>query len=164
MEVPTAALVREYGPQGVEVDRSEFRFARVRARPDLTIEAGFGGVFRMFGALIDTHWLGRRGMPPTSPLVDLHYRFDQERFRGTGPASEAIASRLGNARTRDLAKRAELKSIRVQDSPEGRLVDITPLPGTITAMYLPPLPPYTVPIKPPEADAQLALLLHLADL
>jgi hypothetical protein len=33
--------------------------------------------------------------------------------------------------------------------------------GTITALYFPPLPPYTVLIRPDEADAQLALLTRL---
>ena len=50
------------------------------------------------------------------------------------------------------------------DGPGGRLVEITPLPGTITAVYFPPMPPYSVPIRPDEADDQLRLLLHLADL
>ncbi len=74
-----------------------------------------------------------------------------------------LARRLSDAKTKKLAGRAELKKIKVLESAGGRLVTIVPLPGTITAMYFPPLPPYTVPIRPKEADDQLELLLHLAD-
>ena len=160
LEEPTAALARHFGSDLVELDRTEFRHVRVSPRDDLVVEASFAGVFRMFGVLIDTQWLARRGSTSTPEMASVNYRFDLEKFRG----SEGLAQRLGETRTRALAKEAELKSIKVTEFREGRLVDLTPLPGTITAMYLPPLPPYTVTIKPEEADAQLALLLHLADL
>jgi hypothetical protein len=164
LEVPFEALQRRFGPGSVELDDTEYRFARVQARSDLTVEVGFAGVFRMFGALIDTQWVARRGGPPGEDAVELEYRFDKEAFRRGRSEDDPLARRLGTKRTRKLAGRAELKKIKVLDGHGGRLVEIIPLPGTITAVYFPPMPPYTVPIRPGEADDQLELLLYLADL
>ena len=52
----------------------------------------------------------------------------------------------------------------MRDDPGGRLVELIPLAGTITAMYFPPLPPYTVPLKDAEADDHVSLVLHLLDI
>jgi hypothetical protein len=154
-------MERRFGPEAVEIDRTDARYARVQVRPDLTVEVGFAGVFRMFGALIDTQWVARRGSP--SDGTEVSYRFDLQTFVGKSREARRLAERLSDVHATTLARRSELKSIRVLDGPAGRLVEITPLPGTITAMYLPPLPPYSVPIRPTEADDQLELLLHLVD-
>ncbi len=164
LEVPSGALQRRFGQANVEIDDTEFRYARVHVRPDLTVEVGFSGVFRMFGALIDTQWVARRGGPPGEEAVEVEYRFDKSAFYRGRSADHPLARHLGDERTVRLASRAELKKIKVLDGPGGRLVEITPLPGTITAVYFPPMPPYSVPIRPEEADDQLELLLHLADL
>jgi len=165
LEVPTGALVRRFGAGRVEVDEADARYARVRVRADLTVEVGFSGIFRMFGALIDTQWVAKRGSPVDGGgATELEYRFDKGAFVTKRGSGSDLARRLGDRRTTSLATKAELKKIEVVDTPEGRLVTIVPLPGTITAMYFPPLPPYTVPIRPEEADDQLSLLLHLVDL
>jgi hypothetical protein len=154
LEVPVAALVRRFGATRVEVDEEESRSARVTL-DGAAIEVGFSGVFRMFGALIDTQWIGVSGVP-RSPTHLLEYRFDKRTFvTKKGPDGD-LASRLSDQQTKALAGRSELKSISVEDGPEGRRVVITPLAGTITAVYVPP-----VPIKPQEADDHIALLLHL---
>lgn len=159
LEVPTEALVRRFGAANVVVDEDEARSARV-ILDDAVIEMGFSGLFRMFGALIDTQWVGVSGNP-ADPETVLEFRFDRMSFATKQGSGTALADRLGDATTRQLAERAELKSIRVEDGPEGRRVVITPLAGTITAVYLPPMPPYSVPIKPEEADDHIALVLHL---
>ncbi len=164
LEVPFEALQRRFGRNNVELDDIEFRYARVRARPDLIVEVGFSGVFRMFGALIDTQWVARRGGPPGEGAVEVEYRFDKSAFFRGRSGDDPLARRLSDERTRRLADHAELKKVRVLDGPGGRLVEITPLPGTITAVYFPPMPPYSVPIRPEEADDHLELLLHLVDL
>jgi hypothetical protein len=41
------------------------------------------------------------------------------------------------------------------------MVEIVALAGTITAVYFPPMPPYTVPLKATEADDHISLLLHI---
>lgn len=163
LEVPSGALQRRFGRSNVEVDDTEFRYARAQARPDLMVEVGFSGIFRMFGALIDTQWVARRGGPPGEGAVEVGYRFDKSAFYRGRSSDHPLARRLSDKRTQTLASRAELKRIKVLDGPGGRLVEITPLPGTITAVYFPPMPPYSVPIKPEEADQQLELLLYLAD-
>jgi hypothetical protein len=159
LEVPTAALRRRFGAEAVTVDEEEARSARV-VDGDLTLEVGFSGVFRMFGALIDTQWVGVRG-ELAEERVRLAYRFDKETFVVKHGADTGLAARLGGGATTTLAARSELKSIEVEDDGTGRRVVITPLPGTITAVYFPPMPPYSVPLKANEADDHIALALHL---
>ncbi len=162
LEVPTAALRRRYG-DAVEVDDADHHFARVKPTSGPEVEVGFAGKYRMFGALIDTQWVTRRGTIGETHRQEFDYRFDLEKFVVKKGDNQALAARLGDDLTKKLAKQAELKRIRVLEFEQGRQVEITPLPGTITAVYLPPLPPYTVPMKPAEADAQLTLLLHLVE-
>lgn len=148
-----------------EVDERH-RFARARMEPDIDLEVGFSSVFRVLGALIDTLWTGKRGEVGAGAAV-LEYRFgrgEKARFivRHGGERAAALAARLsGDREVRRLIRQAELKSIVVQDAPGGRRVQVQPMPGTITAMYFPPLPPYTVAIHPEEADAQLRLVHRL---
>ncbi len=165
LEVPVAELRRRYD-DAVELDEEYFTQARV-ALDDCTVEVGFAGTYKMFGALIDTQWVGRRGDPGPSPTV-LTYRFDREQFVLKGGPETGLAAWLSDATTRQLAGRSELKAIEIQDTPGGvagggRLVAITPLPGTITAVYFPPMPPYTVLMKPHEARDHIDLLLHLME-
>jgi hypothetical protein len=47
---------------------------------------------------------------------------------------------------------------------EGRRVELTPLAGTITAVYFPPMPPYTVLLREGETSDHLDLVLHLLSL
>ncbi|MGA7270999.1 MAG: hypothetical protein WB239_07990, partial [Acidimicrobiia bacterium] len=159
LEVPSEAMRRRFGPSNVVVDEEEGRSARVTL-DGAVIEMGFSGLFRMFGALIDTQWVGVTG-DPSDPETVLEFRFDKMSFATKQGSGTALADRLGDARTRRLAERSELKSIRVEDGPGGRRVVVTPLAGTITAVYLPPMPPYSVPIKPEEADDHIDLVLHL---
>jgi hypothetical protein len=159
LEVPSEALRRRFGPNNVVVDEEEARSARVTL-DDAVVEMGFSGLFRMFGALIDTQWVGVTGTPG-EPETVLEFRFDKMEFATKQGSGTALADRLNDAKTKRLAKRSELKSIRVEDGPESRRVVITPLAGTITAVYLPPMPPYSVPIKPEEADDHIELVLHL---
>jgi hypothetical protein len=140
-----------------------YRYARSWPRTDTTIEVGFAGNFRIFGALIDTLWTGRDDGPRGASAV-LGYRFGRNgRFL---PATRSEPARTwADALNSDPAVRAlaqaELREVRLEEGPHGRIVQLTPLPGTITALYFPPLPPYTVPIRPGEADAQLELLTRL---
>lgn len=161
--VPHAALLKRFGALNVDLDEVEARSTRAEVGEGIVVEAGFKGNFRMFGALIDTQWVGRRGTPPDESADLLEYRFDKEvfRVRRGDEQTRRLAERLGDSRTKALAKAGVLKSIKVLDTPDGRQVEIVPLAGTITAMYFPPMPPYTVPIKPEEAAAQLDLALHL---
>ncbi len=163
--VPHAALVRRFGSEAVELDVVEARNTRAALSSGVVVEAGFKGNFRMFGALIDTQWVGRSGEPPEESADLLEYRFDKETFRVRrgDEQTRQLAERLCTPRMKGLAKDAVLKAIRILDAPHGRQVEIVPLAGTITAMYFPPLPPYTVPIKPEEATAQLELTLHLLE-
>lgn len=163
--VPHGALTRRFGTDAVELDTADARNTRVTLESGSVIEAGFKGNFRMFGALIDTQWIGQRGTPPGESADLLEYRFDKEKFRVRrgDEATARLADRMCDATMRTLAKDAVLKSIRVLDGPDGRQVEVIPLAGTITAMYFPPLPPYTVPIKPAEAKAQLDLVMDLLD-
>ena len=74
-----------------------------------------------------------------------------------------MARHFSDETTRRLAARSELKRLTVRDDAEGRLVELVPLAGTITAVYFPPMPPYTVPLKDEEADDHISLVLHLLE-
>lgn len=160
MEVPLEAIRQRFGADSVEV--ADFhQGARIQG-PDYTLEVSFAGKYRMFGALIDLQWVGLRGM--VLPEDDQYeYRFDKKRFAVKKGSDDALALRLADTRTIELAGRSELKSLSLTHGPAGRRVIITPLPGTITAVYFPPLPPYSVPLKPHEAKDHIALALHLLE-
>lgn len=160
--VPRLALERRFTPANVQSDNDN-RWLRVQIDSDTLLEVGFAGTFRMFGALIDTQWTGRVGQVSNdAPRYD--YRFDKQLFRPHSGGDTATASRLSDATTRRLAGRSELKRLTVRLGATGRLVELVPLAGTITAVYFPPMPPYTVPLKDSEADDHISLVLHLASL
>ena len=183
LEVPIAELERRYGSTGheIEVDEVDYRAARVDLDDGTTIEIGFKGTFRLFGALIDTQIVGRRGQP--SDPARYEYRFDRQAFvvapggleRGarwlSGPEEDVARQgrterirALADDRVVELAGRSELKSMVVIDGrADGRQVELTPLAGTITAVYFPPLPPYTVLLKPAEVRDHLELVERLLD-
>ena len=160
--VPRLALERRFTPDRIQSD-DDHRWLRVQIDNDTMVEVGFAGTFRMFGALIDTQWSGRNGqVRRDGPRYD--YRFDKQAFRAHSGGDSATAGRLTDGTTRRLAARSELKRLTVRDDAGGRLVELVPLAGTITAVYFPPMPPYTVPLKDNEADDHIALLLHLLGL
>ena len=140
------------------------RHARSRIGDDITVEVGFASSVRIFGALIDTLWTGKREGVRLPPAV-LAYRFDRGgRFvprTRSGPAGDVAEALNADPGLQPLLARAELKDVHLTQGPHGRSVQLQPLAGTITALYFPPLPPYTVIIRPDEADAQLVLLTRL---
>lgn len=160
--VPRAVLEHRFGPALVMAD-DEHRWLRVDLDDATAIEVGFAGTFRMFGALIDTRWVGRRGsVPGRAPTYT--YRFDRRRFQASPGGDPAVAAQLGDATTVLLAGRSELKRLSVRVGEEGRRVELTPLAGTITAVYFPPMPPYTVLLREGETRDHLDLVLHLLSL
>ncbi|MFC5995721.1 hypothetical protein ACFQE5_16030 [Pseudonocardia hispaniensis] len=142
----------------------QHRYARGRIGQHIAIEVGFATCFRIFGALIDTLWTGTNE-EIRRPIAPLGYRFGRPgRFvpRTRGDTARRWADALGSdPALRPLIARAELAEIRLTESPQGRTAQLRPLAGTITALYFPPLPPYTVRLRPDEADAQLELLTRL---
>jgi len=146
----------------VEID-PDWRWVRALLPDGSEVEAGFRGKARVFGVLIDTVWTARRGRCERDRR-ELRYRFDKKRFRAGDPAGKGVAEALSaDEEIRRLIAVAELRSLRVIVCSEGRIVEAIPLPGTITALYLPPMPPFTVTIRPVEADAQLALVRRVLD-
>lgn len=159
--VPRGALERRYGAGRIEAD-DDNRWLRVRDG-EATVEVGFAGTFRMFGALFDTQWVARLGsVDPGAARYE--YRFDKKRFVARAGAGEARAAVLTDDTVRRLAGRSEIKRLTVLDGRAGTQVELVPLAGTITAVYFPPMPPYTVVLKDAEADDHLALVLHLLSL
>lgn len=157
--VPRLALERRFSPALVQAD-DDNRWLRVQIDSDTLVEVGFAGTFRMFGALIDTQWTGRTGqIHHDAPRYD--YRFDKQSFRAHSGGDSSTVARFSDVTTRRLAGRSELKRLTVRDDGAGRLVELVPLAGTITAVYFPPMPPYTVLLREDEAVDHISLLLHL---
>lgn len=161
LHVPVDAMHRA-GLHPVLDPRSHY--ARSRIGADITVEVGFASSFRIFGTLIDTLWTGKRE-GARQPQTVLGFRFGRRggfvpRTRNE-QAREAAEVLNADHALRQLIARAELTDVHLEEGPRGRLVQLRPAAGTITALYLPPLPPYTVPIRPGEADAQLELLTGL---
>ena len=141
---------------------------QVTARLDnnIRLAVGFSGRVRIFGALLDTLWVTVQGDPGPKP-ERIAYHFKHHRF--TTRSQEEFAQTAADlashdSRVQKLIPKGELKHVRLLVGPNGQRVEIVPLPGTITAIFIPPMPPYTVPIRQDEADAQLQLLLRLTDL
>lgn len=146
---------------GLEVQESpDARFARA-SDGDLLIEVAFAGRARLFGVFIDTVWVGRSG--EMAPLVgEVAYRFDRHGFHSKQTGLAGLVDRLNGAPgLREEIERAEVKTLRIKEAPAGRQVELTPQPGTITAVYLPPMPPFTVPFRPEESRAHLALVRRI---
>ena len=158
---PVAAM-RRAGLDPVVDERH--RFAHSRFGAPVTIEVGFVSSFRIFGALIDTVWTGKDEAARGTAAV-LGYRLGRHaRFLPSTRSARARewADELNaDGSLCQLINRAELKEVRLEEGPRGRIVQLQPLAGTITAVYFPPLPPYTVAVRPSEADAQLELLTRL---
>ena len=143
------------------------RQVRARLGDDVQLAVGFTGRIRIFGALLDTTWVAAKGdLGATKPDM-ASYHFTKKRFttRSNKDYVIAAADRASrDSQVQRLIPEGELKHVRLLVGPRGQKVEIIPLPGTITAIFLPPVPPYSVPIRQEEADAQLQLLLRLTEL
>lgn len=130
------------------------------------LAVGFTGRVRIFGALLDTLWVTLKGeLGPKPERLSYHFKRDRFVTRSQEGYAQAAAERASrDSKVQQLIPKGELKHVRLLVGPHGQRVEIIPLPGTITAFFIPPMPPYTVPIRQDEADAQLQLLLRLTEL
>jgi hypothetical protein len=163
LEEPRAALEKF----GIDYEVAEgHRQVRARLDDDIQMAVGFTGRVRIFGALLDTLWVTVDGDPGQKPeRVSYHFKHNRFVTRSQEGFAGAVADRANrDSRVRNLISEGELKHVRLLVGPNGQRVEIVPMPGTITAIFIPPMPPYTVPIRQDEADAQLQLLLHLTEI
>lgn len=165
LEVPVAAM-RAAGLEpvvGPEVDG-----ARAELPDGSLLELGFAGTARVFGVMFDSVWSLRAPVGQEEPM-HLEYRFRGARsgFRlvaGSSPRNgSSVLDRVleGLAADRELhalVAGAEVRALSVQVQRDSTLIALRPVPGTITAMYLPPLPPSTVPLHSREARDHLRVL------
>lgn len=163
LEEPRAALEKfDIDHQVTEGHRQ----VRARLDDDVRLAVGFTGRIRIFGALLDTLWVTVRGDPGPKPeRIAYHFRHNRFATRSQKEYAQAAADRANrDSPVRRLIPKGELKHVRLLVGPRGQRVEVIPLPGTITAIFIPPMPPYTVPIRQDEADAQLQLLLRLTEI
>ena len=163
LEEPRAALEKF----GIDYEVAEgHRQVRARLHDGIRMAVGFTGRVRIFGALLDTLWVTVQGDPGPKPeRVTYHFKHNRFTTRSQEGFAQTAADRANHdRRVRKLIPEGELKHVRLLLGPNGQRVEIVPLPGTITAIFIPPMPPYTVPIRPDEADAQLQLLLRLTEI
>ncbi len=142
------------------------RQVKARLDDDVQLAVGFTGRVRIFGALLDTIWVTLKGEPDAKPeRISYHFKHNRFTTRSPKPFVQAVAERATrDSRVRKLIPKGELKQVHLLVGPGGQRVEIIPMPGTITAIFLPPMPPYSVPMRQEEADAQLQLLLRLTEL
>jgi hypothetical protein len=162
LEEPVAALRSTGRP--VQVSPRALH-ARVGFDDGTVVEVAFVSNRRLFGILIDTMWVGCRGrVGPGDPTIT--YSFKRSRFETKSDASRVrrAAERLSQDRqVANVIAHAELKTVTVREGEEGRQVEIVPQPGTITAVFLPPLPPFTVPFRAEESLLHLGLVRRILD-
>ena len=164
LEEPRAALEK----LDIDYEVTEgHRQVRASLNDHVQLAVGFTGRVRIFGALLDTTWVTSKGDLSAAKLDLASYHFTKKRFvtRSKKERVLAAAARAGrDSQVQRLIPKGELKHVRLLFAPRGQKVEIIPLPGTITAIFLPPVPPYSVPIRQEEADAQLQLLLRLTEI
>jgi hypothetical protein len=155
---PIAALRRAGLTPTVDDD---FLAARASLEGGQLLEVGFRVNARVFGVLIDTLWTLKT--PVDGPEERLVYRFGRRpRFVAVRGTAGRLADRLNEDRElHELIAGAEVRDVLVHSTASGRLVQLRPAPGTLTAVYVPPMPPFSVPLAPGEADAHLAIVRRL---
>ena len=160
LEVPVEALRRAGLDPSVDPDA---HWARATLDTQTDVEVGFVGRARVFGVLIDTRWTARRRVTG-AVSHELRWRFGAHGgFRST-PGTPLVGRLNSDPVLRRLVDAGELRRFDITTKADAITVSLGPLPGTLTALYLPPLPPTTVALRPAEADAHIALLARTLDI
>lgn len=138
--------------------------ARVRG---MDIEVGFRTRRQLFGAhLHAVYTVVLRGGGPAQGAVGYRWGLVQRRGfvarRGSDSELSSLAGRLNTDQTLHAAmQEARVRAVGIAKDTTGWVVRLEPVPGVITVMYVPPLPPFAVRLQPEEVHGHVEVLRRL---
>lgn len=138
--------------------------ARVRG---MEVEVAFRTRRQLFGAhLHAVYTVARGGTGTAAGAVGYRWGLVQRRGfvarRGSDPELVGLADRLNaDEPLRTLLRDAGVRAVGIAKSSSGWVVRLEPVPGVITVMYVPPLPPFAVRLQPDEVDGHVEVLHRL---
>lgn len=138
--------------------------ARVRG---MDLEVAFRTRRQLFGAhLHAVYTVSRGGAGTAAGAVGYRWGLVQRRGfvarRGSDPELVGLADRLNaDEPLRALLRDAGVRAVGIAKSSSGWVVRLEPVPGVITVMYVPPLPPFAVRLQPDEVDGHVEVLHRL---
>jgi hypothetical protein len=140
--------------------------ARIRG---VDLEVAFRTRRQLFGAHLHAVYTVRmRGGGPARGAVGYRWGLVQRRGfvarRASDPRLSTLADRLNEDRTlHTVMRECQVRAVGIAKDATGWVVHLEPVPGVITVMYVPPLPPFAVRMKPAEVDGHVETLCRLTD-
>lgn len=138
--------------------------ARVRG---MDVEVAFLTRRQLFGAhLHAVYTVAVRGGERASGAVGYRWGVVSRRGfvarRGSDARLSEMAERLNaDESLRALLRDAGVRAVGIASGENGWVVRLEPVPGVITVMYVPPLPPFAVRLKPDEVEGHVEVLQRL---
>jgi hypothetical protein len=82
--------------------------------------------------------------------------------RGSDQQLSHLADRLNDDEVlRETLRNSSVRAVGIAKDSNGWTVRLEPVPGVVTVMYVPPLPPFAVRLQPAEVDGQVEVLRRL---
>ena len=138
--------------------------ARVRG---LEVEVAFRTRRQLFGAhLHAVYTVSVRGGGRSEGAVGYRWGLVHRRGfvarRGSDEQLSRLADRLNDDDVlRTTLRDANVRAVGIAKDSSGWTVRLEPVPGVVTVMYVPPLPPFAVRLQPAEVDGQVEVLRRL---
>lgn len=159
-----AAPLRSSGARPRLDDDARRLTARVRG---MDLEVAFRLRRQLFGAHQHAvYTVTRSGRGPSEGAVGYRWGLARRRGfvarRGSDPALTALADRLNqDEELRTLLRDAAVRAVGIARTSAGWVVRLEPVPGVITVMYVPPVPPFAVRLQPHEVEGHVEVLHRL---
>jgi hypothetical protein len=138
--------------------------ARVRG---MDLEVAFRTRRQLFGAHLHTVYsVTVRGGGSAQGAVGYRWGLVHRRGFVARRGSDVELSRLADRLNEDLPLRtlmrdAGVRAVGIAKDSAGWVVRLEPVPGVVTVMYVPPLPPFAVRMQPDEVDGHVEVLRRL---
>lgn len=145
---------------------ADARRLTARAR-GMDLEVAFRTRRQLFGAHQHAvYTVTRGGGGPAEGAVGYRWGVVQRRGfvvrRGSDPALAVLADRLNEDEAlRTLLRDAAVRAVGIAKTSAGWVVRLEPVPGVVTVMYVPPVPPFAVRLQPHEVDGHVEVLHRL---
>lgn len=138
--------------------------ARVRG---LDLEVAFRTRRQLFGAHLHAVYSTEvRGGGQSQGAVGYRWGLVHRRGfvarRGSDPQLSHLADRLNDDEVlRETLRSSSVRAVGIAKDSNGWTVRLEPVPGVVTVMYVPPLPPFAVRLQPAEVDGHVDVLRRL---